>query len=283
MALEEAFEEITCRRGEASFSIAPARGGLVTSLVLGGTEVLYLERGTFEDPTKNVRGGIPLLFPINGPLQDDQYRLGESTYRMKQHGFARNLPWTVIDQDRADGWITLALDATDATRQQYPFDFHLEYTWRLADDRLRLEQRFENRGEQSMPFSCGLHPYFAAANKSAVQLEVPATQVSPNPAGPVCPFSGSIDWNAEAVDLCFVDMQIARASACDPGSGRRILVEASDAYRYFVFWTLRDKPFYCLEPWTARGHAFNERRDLLDVEPGASLSLWVEIGLTDVA
>ena len=53
------FEEIEIRSGNVSAKIAPARGALVTALNVGGKEILYLDRATFEDAPKNVRGGIP--------------------------------------------------------------------------------------------------------------------------------------------------------------------------------------------------------------------------------
>ena len=40
---------------------------------------------------------------------------------MTQHGFARNLPWTVIDESTQEGAsVTLGLDASAGTRAQYP-------------------------------------------------------------------------------------------------------------------------------------------------------------------
>lgn len=44
---------------ETSATLAPWRGALVTSFKVRGQEVLYLDQETFEDPQKNVRGGIP--------------------------------------------------------------------------------------------------------------------------------------------------------------------------------------------------------------------------------
>ena len=52
----------------------------------------------------------PVLFPIVGKLKDDQYQLGDDTYRMTQHGFARDQEFKVIEQG-ADR-ITLGLTAS---------------------------------------------------------------------------------------------------------------------------------------------------------------------------
>src|SRR5688572_28318673 len=98
--------------GRARAVIAPERGALVKSWIVNGRELLYLDDATFNDPTKNVRGGNPVLFPSPGKLEGDRYPRGE----MKQHGFARNLPWRVAGEDR------LVLEANDITRAQYPWD-----------------------------------------------------------------------------------------------------------------------------------------------------------------
>ena len=38
-----------------------------------------------------------------------------------------------------------------------------------------------------------------------------------------------------------------------------------------VFWTVKGKPFYCLEPWTAGRNALNTGERLLSLAPGDSL------------
>jgi D-hexose-6-phosphate mutarotase len=57
------FEEIRISHADVLATVAPSRGALVSSLQVGHKQVLYLDRTTFEDPSKNVRGGIPVLFP----------------------------------------------------------------------------------------------------------------------------------------------------------------------------------------------------------------------------
>src|SRR4051812_8129567 len=72
--------------------LVPARGGMATRFSVGKQPVLALDEATLLDPSKNVRGGIPVLFPSPGKLAGDRYARGGA---MGQHGFARNLPWSV--------------------------------------------------------------------------------------------------------------------------------------------------------------------------------------------
>jgi len=53
---------------DARVLLSPARGGIVTRFSVGGRPVLFLDDATLADETKNIRGGVPVLFPSPGPL-----------------------------------------------------------------------------------------------------------------------------------------------------------------------------------------------------------------------
>jgi len=144
-----ALETITLASGEVTAQIVPGRGGIVTALAVGGQDVLFLDPATLADPTKNVRGGIPILFPFAGKLEDERFRPAGT--RMKQHGFARNKPWAVREQ-RADG-VRLGLVQDDETRAQYPYEYDVEYGVHLLPRGLQVELVVHNRGSQPLPIS----------------------------------------------------------------------------------------------------------------------------------
>lgn len=84
--------KIKISNGESFAIIVPERGGIVTEFKVGDKRILYLDEETLEDLEKNVRGGIPILFPQAGSLSET------SKYPLKQHGFARNMPWEVRER-----------------------------------------------------------------------------------------------------------------------------------------------------------------------------------------
>tara|TARA_Y100001978_G_scaffold26787_1_gene22864 strand:- start:889 stop:1161 length:273 start_codon:yes stop_codon:yes gene_type:complete len=51
-------------------NFCPARGGIVTNWVLNDHQILYFDNERFLDKTKSIRGGIPILFPICGNLEN---------------------------------------------------------------------------------------------------------------------------------------------------------------------------------------------------------------------
>ena len=66
-------ESLDLTHGDVAASLVPERGAIVTALRVGDRDVLYLDRATLEDPTKNVRGGIPVLFPYAGKPVDEVF------------------------------------------------------------------------------------------------------------------------------------------------------------------------------------------------------------------
>ena len=70
----------------------------------------------------------PVLFPFVGGVKNKVYRHEGKEYPMNQHGFARDMDFTLISRSTDEAW--LALEDTDETRKVYPFHFHLEIGYR---------------------------------------------------------------------------------------------------------------------------------------------------------
>lgn len=104
-------------------------------------------------------GHAPLLFPIVGRLNGDVLRVDGREYHMRQHGFARRLPWEILEQGPAT--VRFGLSDTAETREQYPFPFELKACYTLANNQLSVEVCVVNTGDRPLPFSFGFHPAFA--------------------------------------------------------------------------------------------------------------------------
>jgi galactose mutarotase-like enzyme len=257
---------------KARVVVAPPRGGMVTRFVVGHSNVLYLDAATLRDQTKNVRGGIPVLFPIAGRLPDDKYVVDGTTFTMKQHGFARNMPWAIVDQATDGGArVGLSLSPTSVTRAQYPFEFRLEMTYLLADGQLTVRTRVSNLGERPMPVSPGLHPYFQLgdAEKAGARVLTDGTQAWDNRAGRVVPLATPIDLTADVVDLHVLDHWPRTVRLMRPGD-RDLELALGVPDRVLVIWTERGKDFVCVEPWMARGGALSDG-SAPTVPPGGTL------------
>lgn len=257
--------------------VAPQRGGMLVSLVVDGKELLYLDRETFDDPSKNVRGGIPLLFPICGPLQDSVYQVDGMEHRMNQHGFARGRRWRAMETGTSEAAsVTLELESDRELHRSYPWDFRLDYTYSVKGKTMRLEQLFKNRSETPMPMQFGLHPYFRVGDKERLQFDIPATRYQDTRTWTEGTYT-SFPFDADAIDWVFLDVSRHEASLTDPDRGLKITLRFGEAYPYLVFWTLKGAEFVCLEPWSARRFAMNTGEGLVRIPPGETFQTWVEI------
>jgi galactose mutarotase-like enzyme len=250
--------------------VAPQRGGLVTSFQIDGRELLYMEPASLADASKNVRGGIPVLFPSPGKLRGDAFSYEGKRGAMKQHGFARNLPWKLSET-------TLILDADAQTRAQFPWDFQYRLTLGLHRNRLRLGIAVQNTGAEVLSFGLGFHPYFALENKVAATIDTRASTIFDNVTKEVKPFTG-FDFTRKEQDLYLLDHGSTQ-SALHYGDGTRLEVRASQEFTRWVVWSLADKDYVCIEPWTSPPDALNTGEGLLQLAPGATHEAWVELEL----
>ena len=98
----------------------------------------------------------PRLFLIVGRIPDGRIAHDECTLTIPPHGFARDLPFSVLEA--APSQVTLRL-ATDAqTRAIYPFAFELTVSFKLGDSGLEQRLAVCNHDTVPMPASFGFHP-----------------------------------------------------------------------------------------------------------------------------
>jgi galactose mutarotase-like enzyme len=117
-----------------------------------------------------------------------------------------------------------------------------------------------------MPFSVGFHPYFAVDVKSTLNMEIPGVEYC-DKAGNTCPFDGSFDYSQEEIDIAFKRLNACSSTVVDQGRQIRLAMEWEKCFSTLVFWTLKDKDFYCLEPWSAPRNAINTGDKLLVIPP----------------
>ncbi len=254
----------------ASAVVAVERGGILTSFVYNGIERIYMEEETYVNTDKKVNGGCPVLFPSCSKLKDGVYSLAGKTYEMGAHGIARDFPWTVISTDTSDGAaLTVALKSNDVTRQSYPFDFVIEFTYVLKGNVLSVEQKITNLSDSDMPFVCGLHPYFMADTDKA-SVAVPSKLATYN--GNEVVFDGVLDTTEDLDHVC-LNVSDTK-TVLDTGLGYHVRVNYYGEYTCVVVWSPdKSKEFVCIEPWTAAPNALNTGKDLVYLAPGESKTL----------
>jgi galactose mutarotase-like enzyme len=245
----------------------------------------------------------PLLFPIVGRLANDELRHRGKTYRMTQHGFARDsrFAWA----ERGESRCVLVLEDSETTRALYPFAFRLIVTYTLDAAGLDVALKIVNTGAETLPVSLGGHPAFNWPLQAGVSKESYAltfTNEEPSPVRRVegglllaatdpSPVRGTVLPLSEAlftVDAVIFDRINSDAVRYAAGQGAGPWLKMSwRGFRELGLWSKPSgAPFLCIEPW--RGYAspkdfngeFSDKPGLMHIAAGAEeeLSYRIEVG-----
>lgn len=233
----------------------------------------------------------PVLFPIVGRLKQDSYKTGDTTYHLGQHGFARDMEFTLGHS--APDWLNFILTANEATRSIFPFDFRLEADYRLTGNVLKVGYTVSNPASAQLLCSIGAHPAFrvplvAGEARSAYELLFEHDEVVPvqlingglrtGQTAPLpmknrrLPITDSLFDNDALVLKGLQSRKISIAKAGD----LPFLHFTFDA-PYFGIWSKsRTAQFVCLEPWKgvadSAGHdqVLANKEGILSIAPGQS-------------
>ncbi|KMZ75173.1 putative Aldose 1-epimerase [Zostera marina] len=120
-------------------------------------DLLFVRPDAVFNGTKPISGGIPHCFPQFGPGA------------MQQHGFARNMNWSVVDSkdSQEEPTVTFELKDTPYSRSMWDFSFHALYKVALNSNSLSTTLTVKNTDDKAFSFNSALHTYFSAAVSSA--------------------------------------------------------------------------------------------------------------------
>lgn len=100
----------------------------------------------------------PVLFPIVGKLNNNTYKIGDKSYSLPQHGFARDMDFKLVSQ--TDTSIHYQLKYSDETLLKYPFKFEFNVIYTIKDDTIIVEYGVKNIDSEPIMFAVGGHPAF---------------------------------------------------------------------------------------------------------------------------
>ena len=254
-----------------------------------GAQLISLSRGNTEFICANTpfwHYSTPTLFPIVGRLNADSYRFNGYTYRLNQHGFARERDFICID----DQPLTYRLAYDNDTLKVYPFKFALTVSFRPMNNELIITSRVQNLDEELIWFSLGAHPalkvpfdggrfedYTLEFEREEHAQRIPLKDGLLTHERVACldgrtlPLSYDL-FNDDA--LIFDNLKSSQISIRH--GNRRVSIRANAPF--WGIWTKRNAPFVCIEPW--HGHAdftdfngdFTQKHGILSLESGKSFS-----------
>ena len=216
----------------------------------------------------------PVLFPNVGKTWHNVVKIQGEQYPTSQHGFARDMDFTLISRSTDEAW--LALEDTDETRKVYPFHFHLEIGYRLEGTAVRGMWKVKNTNEKNMYFAIGAHPaFFCPVREGEKQSEYflkfkdgegnapeSLTNTVFGEGGVVTTQKKeykltdgflSIDEHLFDGDALVIEgHQIQRVALTDPQRKEYLAVEFDAPLAGIWSPPKKQAPFVCIEPWYGR-------------------------------
>jgi galactose mutarotase-like enzyme len=245
----------------------------------------------------------PLLFPIVGRLKNDELKHRGKTYRMTQHGFARDRRFAWLE--RSASRCSLVLEDDAATRALYPFPFRLVAAYALDDAGLAMTLTISNTGDDVLPASIGGHPAFNWPLKPELSKEGYALTFAENEPHPIhrleggllrasaesTPVRGRVLVLSETLftdDAIIFDRINSTSVRYAGGQGPWLEMSWTGFHELGVWSKPSGAPFLCIEPW--RGCAspsdfdgeFGDKPGVMHIAPGADgkLSFRIEVGMS---
>ena len=141
----------TISNKQLTIQVSP-HGAELCSIVANGKEYLWQA-----DPAFWKRHS-PVLFPIVGSVWENEYRNEGIPYTLTQHGFARDMEFTLISEKEDE--VRYRLVNNEETLHKYPFPFCLEIGYRIQGKKIEIMWEVKNTGDKEMYFQIGAHPAF---------------------------------------------------------------------------------------------------------------------------
>lgn len=209
----------------------------------------------------------PVLFPFVGSLKEQRYTHQGQTYTMGQHGFARDMEFSLVEQKTDE--VTFVLKSNETTKAVYPFDFQLFISYQLGGDGITTAYRVVNESDETMYFSIGGHPAFNVPLEEDLTFEDYYLKTSPMKSRIQIPLVGPLidlehrtlgQTNAtiaftrdlfEKDALIYETIGLNSFSICSDKSPHSVTLSYNNL-PFVGIWSPygKEAPFVCIEPWS---------------------------------
>ena len=232
----------------------------------------------------------PVLFPIVGTLNNNQYFFDNKSYELSRHGFAREKMFSVIAQTTSS--ITFELNQDESTLLVFPFQFSFAIIYTIDESRLSVTYLVKNRGSETMYFSVGAHPAFKLPvadelayddhyllfnqTENAGRWPISADGLIETESVPLLnntdqlPLSKSLFYK-DAIVFKNLQSNEVQLKSDKHAAGFTFTFKG---FPYMGIWAAKDANFICIEPWCGiadsvnTNQAFIEKEGIINLPPG---------------
>lgn len=222
----------------------------------------------------------PVLFPLIGKYKDNKSIYNGNVYEMGQHGFARDMEFTLVNH--TDNLLVMRLEADENTKAKYPFDFALELEYHLVGNEIKEVYRVINTDKETIHFSIGAHPAFVTPSNDESMAGCKVRFDTDRITYHLLSGDGLMEREEHELSLVNSEYTIEKDSfekdalIIEGGqAGEVSLVKDGKAFvtvkfdtPVFGLWSCKAKnvPFVCIEPWYGRTDAVDFTGELQDRE-----------------
>jgi len=237
----------------------------------------------------------PVLFPFVGSLKNKEFIHEGIHYPMGQHGFARDMEFSVLAMNPtfAGSEIWFSLKDNEESLAKYPFPFELQIGYELVGKRVRVSWRVLNPSEEEvLYFSIGAHPAFRCPlgdeqSKTGYRIFFDGLDEVHHHGNNV--ETGMVI--AEDLVIPLVDRRVTISDSffdrctymIEGNQTKSVGLETPEGERFvtmifdtplFAIWSPERKnaPFVCIEPWFGRADAEDFDGELKDRVFGNTLA-----------
>ena len=221
----------------------------------------------------------PVLFPIVGGLKNNCFFYKENSYNLPRHGFVRNNDSVFLREEKSDG-LVFSLKHDEETLKKYPFKFDFTIGYTLKQNKIIVNYKVFNEGNEIMFFSLGAHPAFRCPiNEGEVYedyfLEFEKEETSStwllDDNGQVTGLTAAVLKQTKILRLykgifekdalIFKDLKSRKVSLKSKKSTSVITINFS-GFPYLGIWAKPDADFVCIEPWLGIADSSSANQDL---------------------
>lgn len=246
----------------------------------------------------------PILFPIVGRNKDDEFKINGKKYPIGKHGFARTETFVLTKE--SDTEIKGVLTANETTRKSFPFEFTLEVTYKLEGNKVTTAFRVVNNDEHKMIFAIGGHPAFKCPIADGSEFtdyylefeenETVKASVIEKAYGfftdkeiPMLENENKLNLNYDlfAIDAVVLKETKSNKVTLKSDKFKESLTFDYGEFEHIAFWTKKDAPFLCIEPWFSHGDYINfdkehsEKEGMVPLKPNEDFNAKYSVAINE--
>jgi len=224
----------------------------------------------------------PVLFPVVGTLKNDIYYYNHKEYSLSRHGFAREMDFMVTAQTSSSAQFTL--QSNEITFSKYPFSFRFDVIYSLKADKLLVNYKITNTGNDRLYFSVGGHPafkvplvndtvyndYYLEFNKLETTGRWPISKDGLIESSPA-PLLNNKNRLSLSKELFYNDALVFKNLVSDKISLRSEKITNGlefdfAGFPYLGIWAAKNADFVCIEPWCGIADSVTSDQQIVDKE-----------------